>query len=95
MMVLRRSASAVLALALGGCVTVHPPETIAGCRADAVQDYLGRTATASLGGELLRAANARELRWVAPGMMVTMDYRAQRLTVSYDEAMRITTISCG
>ena len=64
-------------------------------RAEAAQAYIGRTATASLGMELLRVTKSRELRWVAPGMVVTMDYRTGRLTVSYDQAMRITTISCG
>lgn len=86
---------ALLPLSLTGCVTVHPPDLADNCRAEAAQAYIGRTATAALGAELLRVTSSRELRWVAPGMMVTMDYRTGRLTVSYDQAMRITTISCG
>lgn len=86
---------ALPALALPGCVTVHPPDAAGACHADAAQGHIGRTASAEVGAELLRLSHARVLRWVAPGMMVTMDYRGDRLTVSYDQAMRITAISCG
>jgi hypothetical protein len=34
------------------------------------------------------------LRWVPPRTAVTMDYRPDRLTVSYDDAMVITKVSC-
>ena len=94
-MPLRILASALIAAALTGCVTVHPPDLTDSCHSDRAQAYIGRTATAPLGAELLRVTNSRELHWVAPGMMVTMDYRTGRLTVSYDQAMQITTISCG
>lgn len=94
-MSVRFLALAMSALVLSGCVTVHPSDLADTCQGGKAQAYIGRTATASLGTELLRVTNARELRWVAPGMMVTMDYRTGRLTVSYDQAMRITTISCG
>lgn len=86
---------ALPALALSGCVTVHPPDMAGTCHADAAQSYIGRTASAEVGADLLRLTHARQLRWVAPGMTVTMDYRGDRLTVSYDQAMRITNISCG
>lgn len=94
-MTMRAIPYALLPSLLAGCVTVHPPDLADNCRAEAAQAYIGRTATASLGMELLRVTKSRELRWVAPGMVVTMDYRTGRLTVSYDQAMRITTISCG
>ena len=94
-MLVRFLALATSALVLTGCVTVHPSDLADTCLGGKAQAYIGRTATASLGTELLRVTNARELRWVAPGMTVTMDYRTGRLTVSYDQAMRITTISCG
>ena len=35
------------------------------------------------------------MRWGAPGMAMTMDYREDRLTVSYDEAMLVTSARCG
>jgi hypothetical protein len=48
-----------------------------------------------MGAELLRATGARQLRWLAPGMAATMDFRPDRLSVSYDEKMVITLITCG
>ncbi|MCW1383878.1 I78 family peptidase inhibitor [Novosphingobium sp. KCTC 2891] len=69
-----------------------PQET---CNRDAGQAFLGRTASAELGAQILAATGARNLRWVAPGMAVTMDFRGDRVTVGYDEKMSITSIACG
>lgn len=44
---------------------------------------------------MLRASGAQTLRWVAPGMAVTMDYNPARLTVAYDRNMTIVQASCG
>ena len=52
-------------------------------------------ATAASGAELMRLSGARTLRWVPPRSAVTMDYRADRLTVSYDDNYTIVRISCG
>jgi len=65
------------------------------CTADVAQDMIGQRATAELGTELLRRTGARNLRWVPPRSAVTMDYRADRLTVGYDDAYSIVRISCG
>jgi len=83
------------ALALSACATAQAASLADSCRIDNAKPYINRTATASLGAELLRITNTRELRWVPPGTMVTMDYRVGRLTVSYDETMRINRITCG
>jgi Peptidase inhibitor I78 family len=84
-----------LSMALSACVTVDNDRPADSCQASPAQGYIGRTASSAVGSELLDLTNSRELRWVAPGMMVTMDYKFGRLTVGYDAAMRITTISCG
>ena len=65
------------------------------CRQEGLDRFIGQTASAALGMELLTASGARTLRWVAPGMAVTMDFSPQRLTVSYDQAMRIERLACG
>lgn len=65
------------------------------CTADVAQDMIGQRAAAELGTELLRRTGARNLRWVPPRSAVTMDYRADRLTVGYDDAYTIVRISCG
>lgn len=72
-----------------------PPPAEAACNADAVQSLVGQTATAEIGGQLLKGSGATTLRWVPPRTAVTMDFRPDRLTVSYDDALKIERISCG
>ena len=98
-----RSIAIAAALPLAACSagappaeTLPPPPSAEGpCNADGAQGFVGQTASAETGAALLRATGARTLRWVAPGMAVTMDYRPDRLTVSYDAAYRIERVSCG
>lgn len=76
------------------------PPPIAGkdggqCRTDGLARFTGRTASAALGQELLAASGAQRLRWAPPNSAMTMDFSPQRLTVHYDEAMRITGLHCG
>ncbi|WP_066555513.1 I78 family peptidase inhibitor [Croceicoccus bisphenolivorans] len=84
---------------LGGCATTMNEPVRVGpegqCDATSVQSMLGRTASSETGAQLLAETGARTLRWVPPRTAVTMDYRADRLTVSYDDAMIIDRISCG
>jgi len=65
------------------------------CRNDALASFVGQPATAALGAKMLAASGARDLRWVAKGMMVTMDYRDDRLTVHLDAANRVERARCG
>jgi ABC-type oligopeptide transport system substrate-binding subunit len=99
-------AAAAALLALAACVPTAtqadagtaPPPVADGegpCRNDPVAGFVGRKATAELGAELLKVSGARTLRWGAPGTAMTMDFRPDRLTVSYDETMAITSARCG
>lgn len=93
-----RRLAILLALSLAGCAGTTasvptPPQ--AACRSEAVTRFIGQTATADLGAQMLAASGARSLRWMAPGMAVTMDFRPDRLSVGYDEKMVIQTASCG
>ncbi|MBA4753448.1 MAG: peptidase inhibitor I78 [Sphingobium sp.] len=84
------------ALALTACATTAPPPVAAGpCNHDALAAFTGQKASAETGAALLAASGARTLRWGGPGMAMTMDFRPDRLTVSYDEAMVITSARCG
>jgi hypothetical protein len=87
---------------LGGCAGADgqgpatPPAVADGpCRNDGLDAFVGQKASAQTGAALLKASGARTLRWGGPGMAMTMDYRADRLTVSYDAAMTITSARCG
>jgi hypothetical protein len=87
----------IAALAAAGCATVPPaePESGVGCDAAAAQKLIGRERSAALGTEALRLSDARTLRWIAPGTMVTMDYREDRLNLRVDPAGKIVKVDCG
>lgn len=73
-----------------------PPASAEGpCRNDGLDSFIGQKASAETGAALLKASGAKTLRWGGPGIAMTMDFRADRLTVSYDEAMGITSARCG
>lgn len=87
---------AACATTTGGDTSATPPPTEAGtCSNDGLDRFVGQAATAELGAEILKASGARTLRWGAPGTAMTMDFRPDRLTVSYDEKMAITAARCG
>ncbi|KUO54550.1 MAG: hypothetical protein APF78_03475 [Sphingomonadales bacterium BRH_c3] len=65
------------------------------CDASALQEHIGHKASERSGAILLELSGARTLRWVPPRTAVTMDYRPDRLTVSYDDNYVIERISCG
>jgi len=88
-------------LALAGCATTGEagsdpmPEPAGQCDDSKVQPFIGRQASAAIGQELLTITGAKQLRWAPPRTAVTMDFRPDRLTVSYDDDMAITRITCG
>lgn len=94
-------AALVPALLLAGCgaqgtqVDDLPAMPEGECNAATARDLVGQKATADLGAELQRRTGAKHLRWVPPRSAVTMDYRADRLTVGYDDTYTIVRISCG
>ena len=97
-----RAAALMIPLLLAACNAAGgqspspiPATTEGPCRNDGLDRFVGQTATAEIGTQLLEASGARTLRWGAPGMAMTMDFRPDRLTVSYDEKMVITSARCG
>jgi len=87
------------ALLLTACATTAAdtvaPEPDATCRNEALAGFVGQPASQDLGARMLRESKARTLRWVAKGMMVTMEFRGDRLTVYLDEANRVERANCG
>ena len=97
-----RAAALMIPFLLAACATTgdQGPATVPAtgegpCRNDDLGRFIGQTASAEIGTQLLEASRARTLRWGAPGMAMTMDFRPDRLTVSYDEKMVITSARCG
>jgi hypothetical protein len=92
----------LMALSLAGCAGANglgpatPPAVAEGpCKNDGLDRFVGQKASAEVGAQLLKASGAKTLRWGGPGMAMTMDFRPDRLTVSYDDAMAITSARCG
>lgn len=85
------------AILLPACATAPaaPPEMSGTCRNGGLDRFVGQPATAEVGAQMLAASGARTLRWVAYGMMVTMDFSPSRLTVRLTKDSRIESANCG
>ena len=87
-------------LALSACVTVAAPPAGPGdpagsCRADGLAQFTGQPASQQLGADVQRVSGARNLRWVAHGMAVTMEYSPDRVTVWLTADNRVDRVTCG
>jgi hypothetical protein len=88
-------------IALSACATAAPPESrVIGaggsvCRPDGLGRFVGQPATQALGAEMLRVSGARTLRWVGHGMMITMEFSPERLTVHLTADNRVERANCG
>ena len=95
-----RSPIILSALALAACSTVpaegtEPPATGGACKDEGLTSFVGRDATEGTGSELLKQSGANALRWVPKGTMVTMEFRADRVTAYLDGSNKIERVSCG
>lgn len=86
-------------LAAGGCQQPSAPETAPSppgkCVADGLSGLTGKTKSEAVAKEALRLSGAKTIRWIAPGMAVTMDYREDRLNLDTDEQGKIVRAHCG
>lgn len=89
---------AVLTLLVAtGCASQPPaaPPPSSACNAAAAQAAIGKPATASVMEEARRAANARMVRMLRPGQVVTLEFNAERLNLEVDAANVVRRASCG
>ena len=87
---------AIAALLTAGCATAPAEVRASGlCDAARAQKLLGRTRSPRLGEAAKRLTGADTLRWIAPGAMVTMDYRENRVNLRLDPANKVVRITCG
>ena len=93
-----RSLSLLMLASLPACTSVAPatpaPPADA-CLSATLDQFIGQRQSKELGARMLRETGKTALRWVRPGMAVTMDYREDRLTVYLDAASKVERASCG
>jgi Peptidase inhibitor I78 family len=97
----------LVAFALAGCTvpereapytTEKVPVAEAGgfeCDAAPAQYGIGKQTSTLLAQELMAKSGASVLRWMPPRTAATMDFRSERLNISYDDNMVIDRVSCG
>jgi hypothetical protein len=91
----------IIALFSVGCTTISepqqpaPPQLAEPCSTDAVQNLVGKPGTPELAADAMKRVGARTVRWLRPGMPVTMDFRGDRLNIELDEQNRVVTLRCG
>jgi hypothetical protein len=71
-----------------------PAETQA-CKAEAAGGAIGKVATADVVEQARRDAGAAVARTLAPGQVVTMEYRGDRLNLDVDSGNVVTAVRCG
>jgi len=76
-------------------VVVHGETPGHTCVEGAADSYVGKARSNAVGKAIQAATRAAVLRWAPPNVMLTMDYRADRVTVWLDEANKITKLRCG
>ncbi|QYA17570.1 I78 family peptidase inhibitor [Rhizobium sp. AB2/73] len=73
--------------------TATPPSPQAVCNTDAAQKLVGQKPTDE---EVLLLTKAKSLRRIEPGMMVTHDFREDRVTIESDpQTGRVLSAKCG
>jgi len=94
-------AALVTPILLGACSTADapgpelPPAPTSQCVAEPALTLIGQKATAEIGAEIKRMTGSSVFQWVPEGSAVTMDYRVERVRVTYDANMIILRIRCG
>ena len=91
------------ALACVGCTQVPPqaavpapPATPAGaCTNEGLASLIGKQRSEAVAAQALQLSGAKALRWIEPGMAVTMDYREDRLNLHLSADGKIQSARCG
>ena len=94
----------LIALTLMGCVheSAGNPYSIPAapseptpCGSQHLGSFVGKTRTDAISAAVAQASGAKSIRWISPGMAVTMDYREDRLNVRLNDKGVILSVSCG
>ena len=93
-----RNLSLLVLTLLASCTSVAPATPVRpadACLPATLDQFIGQSQSKELNARMLGITGKTALRWVRPGMAVTMDYREDRLTVYLDAASKVERASCG
>jgi len=81
----------------GACTPKTPPQPIPGveCNSTRLGGLIGKTRSPEVAEEAKRLSGANIVRWLEPGMMVTMEFRADRLNLHLGTDGKIGSARCG
>jgi hypothetical protein len=89
-------AAAAMLIGLCSCATAPAPESsVRSCDASKAQSLVGQAASGQLAAEAQRLSGAEMVRWLQPGQIITMEFRADRLNLVLDAQNKIQSIRCG
>lgn len=71
------------------------PVGVTKCDASMLGDIVGKPASEELGNDAVKRSGSRTMRWLAPGMAVTMDFREDRLNIELDADRKVVGSRCG
>jgi PBP1b-binding outer membrane lipoprotein LpoB len=94
------AALATTALLVSACsnpppASYAPAPASSRCNAAPAQFAMGRNVDAALENDARTRAGARAVRVLRPNQVVTMEFNAERLNLTVDDAGRVTRVSCG
>jgi hypothetical protein len=65
------------------------------CQDSGTDQFIGQAGTSEAASAIMRVTHAAVLRWAPPEVMLTMDFRADRVTVWLGPENKITKLRCG
>ena len=65
------------------------------CGLGSIADLVGKAVTETTADDARKRSGARTVRVIRPGMMVTMDFRPDRLNIVVDDKGKVTDLRCG
>jgi hypothetical protein len=92
---MKRLTLLVIVTALGSCAAASQHKGADGCDAARAQSLIGQSASSELAVRARRLTGAAVVRWLRPGQIVTMEFRADRLSIVLDAGNTVQAIRCG
>ena len=65
------------------------------CKSEGLGAFVGREPTTDVASEILAKSGAKVFRWLVPGQVVTMEFRADRVNAYIGTNNRIERVTCG